>query len=65
MSVTEMASVTYRAPQCLGMRFSHPVESMKQLEVVRARETDEATIAAGAEVGRRMGKEVVIVEESR
>jgi 3-hydroxybutyryl-CoA dehydrogenase len=64
MSVTEMASVTYRASQCLGMRFFNPVESMKQLEVVRALETDEATIAACIEVGRRMGKEVVIVEES-
>ncbi|HXB20358.1 MAG TPA: 3-hydroxyacyl-CoA dehydrogenase NAD-binding domain-containing protein [Candidatus Solibacter sp.] len=63
MSVTEMASVTYRASQCLGMRFFNPVESMKQLEVVRALETDEATIAACIEVGRRMGKEVVIVEE--
>lgn len=61
MSMAEMASVTYRAPQCLGMRFFNPVESMKQLEVVCARETYEATLAACIEVGRRMGKEVVIV----
>jgi 3-hydroxybutyryl-CoA dehydrogenase len=37
---------------------------MKLLEMVRGLETSDATIAACAEVGRRMGKEVVIVSES-
>jgi len=40
------------------------VHKMKLLEIVRALETGEATLAACAEVGRRMGKEVVIVKES-
>jgi 3-hydroxybutyryl-CoA dehydrogenase len=62
-SVTEIASVTYRAKQILGMRFVHPVYEMKQLEIVRAQETDEETFAACAAVGRRMGKEVVMVED--
>lgn len=63
-SITEVASVTYRAPKCLGMHFFNPVHKMKLLEVVRGLETDEATIAAAAEVGRRMGKEVVVIKES-
>src|SRR5215469_13002560 len=64
LSVTEIASVTYRAPRCLGMHFFNPVHKMKLLEVVRALETDDATLAAAVEVGRRMGKEVVVVRES-
>ena len=64
LSVTEIASVTYRAHRILGMHFFNPVHKMKLLEVVRALETDEETVAACAEVGRRMGKEVVVIKES-
>src|SRR5262245_59364787 len=64
LSVTEIASVTYRAPKCLGMHFFNPVHKMKLLEIVRALETDSHTLAAAQEVGRRMGKEVVVVKES-
>lgn len=64
LSVTEIASVTYRARKCLGMHFFNPVHKMKLLEVVRALETDEDTLAAAVEVGRRMGKEVVVIRES-
>lgn len=64
LSVTEMASVTYRARKILGMHFFNPVHKMKLLEIVRALETDDETIAAGVEVGRRMGKEVVVIKEA-
>jgi len=64
LSVTEIASVTYRPRKCVGMHFFNPVHKMKLLEVVRALETDDETIAAATEVGRRMGKEVVVIKES-
>lgn len=64
LSVTEIASITYRAKKCAGVHFFNPINKMKLLEVVRARETDDETIAAVAEVGRRMGKEVVVINES-
>jgi len=64
LSVTEIASVTYRAKRCLGMHFFNPVHKMKLLEVVRALETDEDTLATAVEVGKRMGKEVVVIKES-
>lgn len=64
LSVTEMAAVTFRPEICVGMHFFNPVPKMKLLEVVRALETSEATLAACGEVGRRMGKEVVVVRES-
>jgi 3-hydroxybutyryl-CoA dehydrogenase len=64
LSVTEIASVTYRAKKCLGMHFFNPVHKMKLLEIVRALETDADTLATAVEVGRRMGKEVVVIKES-
>ncbi|MGA9556559.1 MAG: 3-hydroxyacyl-CoA dehydrogenase NAD-binding domain-containing protein [Terriglobales bacterium] len=64
LSVTEIASVTYRAKKCVGMHFFNPVHKMKLLEVVRALETDDETLAAAVDLGRRMGKEVVVVKES-
>jgi 3-hydroxybutyryl-CoA dehydrogenase len=64
LSITEIASVSYRARKCVGMHFFNPVHKMKLLEVVRGLETDEDTLATVAEVGRRMGKEVVVIKES-
>jgi 3-hydroxybutyryl-CoA dehydrogenase len=64
LSVTEIASVTYRAKKCVGMHFFNPVHKMKLLEVVRALETDDDTLAAVVDAGKRMGKEVVVIKES-
>jgi len=64
LSVTEISSVTYRARKCVGMHFFNPVHKMKLLEVVRALETDDDTLATAVEVGKRMGKEVVVIKES-
>jgi 3-hydroxybutyryl-CoA dehydrogenase len=64
LSITEIASVTYRAKKCVGMHFFNPVHKMKLLEVVRALETDADTLAAAVEVGKRMGKEVVVIREA-
>jgi 3-hydroxybutyryl-CoA dehydrogenase len=64
LSVTEIASVTYRAKKCIGMHFFNPVHKMKLLEIVRALETDDDTLAAVVEVGKRMRKEVVVIRES-
>jgi 3-hydroxybutyryl-CoA dehydrogenase len=64
LSVTEIASVTYRAKKCVGMHFFNPVHKMKLLEIVRALETDSETLAAAVEVGKRMGKEVVVIKEA-
>lgn len=64
LSVSEIASVTYRAKKCVGMRFLIPVHQMKRLEIVRALETDDDTLAAVVEVGKRMGKEVAVIKET-
>ncbi len=64
LSITEMAAVTFRPQNCIGMHFFNPVPKMKLLELVRAVETSEETLTACREVGQRMGKEVIVVRES-
>ena len=64
LRITDITDVTHCAPRCVGMRFVQPVHAMRVLQVVRAVETDEATLAAAVEVGSRLGKQVEIVIES-
>lgn len=64
LSITEMAAATTRAPQVVGLHFFNPVHRMKLLEIVRALETSDATIAACEAVGVAMGKDCVTVRES-
>lgn len=63
LSISEISRVTYRARNCLGMRFRGAFETAMQLEIIRGLETDDDTVAAAVEVGKRMGKEVVVVAE--
>jgi 3-hydroxybutyryl-CoA dehydrogenase len=64
LSITEMAGVTRRPSQVVGMHFFNPVHRMKLLEVVRGLETSEETLATVSGVGQRMGKECVTVREA-
>jgi 3-hydroxybutyryl-CoA dehydrogenase len=64
INVTQLANVTYRAPQCVGMRFVHPVHEMGQLDVVRGHETSEDTLNAATLLGERMGYRIVVIEET-
>ena len=64
LSIAEIAAITFQAENCIGMRFHRSAPNTETLEIVRARETSEETVAACVEVGRRMGKEVVVLEES-
>ena len=64
LSITEMAAATTRPAQVAGMHFFNPVPRMKLLELVRALETSDETLAACEAVGVRMGKECVTVRES-
>jgi 3-hydroxybutyryl-CoA dehydrogenase len=64
LSVTEMAAITFRTEDCVGMRFFDPVHSTKPLEIVRGLETSDATVAVCVAVGRRMGQQVIVVRDS-
>ena len=64
LSITEMAAITFRTEDCVGMRFFEPIATSNRLDIVRGLETSDATVATCRDLARRMGKEVVEVREA-
>ena len=64
LSITEFTSTTNARDRCIGMHFFNPVPKMRLIELVRTPHTSDETVTACGEVARRMGKEVVLVNES-
>src|SRR5439155_12571763 len=64
LSITEMAGVTQRPGQFIGMHFFNPVHKMKLVEIIRGLETSDDTFQVAESVSKRMGKETVEVKES-
>jgi 3-hydroxybutyryl-CoA dehydrogenase len=65
VSISEMAEVTYRAERSIGMRFTASLAQGSVLELVRGLETSQETIDLCSELGRRMGRKVIVVSESQ
>jgi 3-hydroxyacyl-CoA dehydrogenase len=65
LSISEMAAVTFCPERCIGMRFFGDAPNANRLELVKAGETSEETIAACREVVRRMGKQVLVTREEQ
>ena len=59
-----MAAVLDQPGRMGGMHFFNPVHKMKLVEIVRALETSDETIAVMEVVAAKMGKETVLVRES-
>src|ERR1041385_2894474 len=64
LSITDFTDITVSRDRCIGMHFFNPVPKMKLIELVRTPHTSEETVAAFRGVARRMGKEVVLVNEA-
>jgi 3-hydroxybutyryl-CoA dehydrogenase len=64
LSLTEIASAAQRPERVVGLHFFNPVHLMKLLEVVRAFQTSELTLAAVRDFGARLGKELIEVRDS-
>jgi 3-hydroxyacyl-CoA dehydrogenase len=64
LSITEIASITFRSEHCIGIRFAGRAPKLTRVELVLGVDTSDTTSAACADVARRMGMEVAIVRES-
>jgi len=64
LSITDFTDVTVSRDRCIGMHFFNPVPKMKLIELVKTPLTSDETAATCREVARRMGKEIVIVNEA-
>jgi 3-hydroxybutyryl-CoA dehydrogenase len=63
LSITEIAAITFRTENCVGMRFVNRAPQKSLLEIVRGADSSDATVAACVEIGRRMGLEAVVLRE--
>jgi 3-hydroxyacyl-CoA dehydrogenase len=64
ISIAELAEITFCPERCIGMRFAAASASAREIELVLAPATSEATVAACREVARRMGKSVAAIPET-
>ncbi|QIL80005.1 3-hydroxyacyl-CoA dehydrogenase [Diaphorobacter sp. HDW4A] len=61
LDVDEIAAVTGRAGDVIGLHFFSPANVMRLLEVVRGKESSSRVIAASMQLARRIGKLAVLV----
>jgi 3-hydroxybutyryl-CoA dehydrogenase len=63
ISITEIAAVTKRPAQVIGMHFMNPVPVMQLVEIIRGLATSDATYALTEELSKRLGKTPVEVND--
>ena len=63
LSLTEIAAAATHPERVVGLHFFNPVHLMKLLEVVRAFQTSDDTLATVREFGARIGKQLVEVRD--
>ena len=64
LSITEIASITFRTEAFIGMRFANGTPGPAFIKLVLGVETSQATLATCLEVVGRMGMEASIAKES-
>lgn len=64
LSVTEMAAVTTRPQQFIGLHFFNPVPVMKLVEIIRGIATSDETVATIKELSSKIGKTAIEVQEA-
>lgn len=63
ISITQIAGVTKRAKQVVGMHFMNPVPMMQLVEVIRGLATDDATHSAVVDFAKALGKTPITVND--
>jgi 3-hydroxybutyryl-CoA dehydrogenase len=63
LPITEIAAVTKRPEQVIGMHFMNPVPVMKLIEVIRGLATSNETYSAVEDLSKKMGKVPVEVND--
>jgi 3-hydroxyacyl-CoA dehydrogenase/enoyl-CoA hydratase/3-hydroxybutyryl-CoA epimerase len=61
LPIARLAEASRRPENVVGMHFFSPVAKMPLLEIIRHPGTSQETLATTVEVGRRMGKTVIVV----
>ncbi len=61
--ISKIATDIARKDKVCNMHFFHPALVMQLVEIVRSLDTSDETVEIAAELGRRMGKEVVVMQK--
>ncbi len=64
IAMTTLAALTKRPERFVGMHFMNPVPVMVLVEVIRALQTSDATFAATMDLGKKLGKTPVAVNDA-
>ena len=64
LPVSEIAEATRHPERVVGLHFFNPVHVMDLLEVVRGRATSNESVARALDLGRRLGKECILVQDT-
>jgi 3-hydroxybutyryl-CoA dehydrogenase len=64
LPVSEIAAAAADPGRVLGMHFFNPPYVLTLLEIVRARQTSDATLDTAKRVAGRMGRDVIVVKDS-
>jgi 3-hydroxyacyl-CoA dehydrogenase/enoyl-CoA hydratase/carnithine racemase len=64
LSVTAMAADLAHPERVVGLHFFNPVSVMPLVEIIRAEQTDEATLATAFAVGKALKKSCVLVKDA-
>ena len=60
LDIDEIAAVTSRAEDVVGLHFFSPADIMKLLEVVRAKDTSDGALATALSLAKKLGKQPVV-----
>jgi 3-hydroxyacyl-CoA dehydrogenase / enoyl-CoA hydratase / 3-hydroxybutyryl-CoA epimerase len=64
MPITGLAEFSQRPGQFIGMHFFSPVERMMLVEIIRGRQTSDATLAKTLDLAQAFGKTPIVVNDS-
>ena len=64
ISITKLGAALRRPAHFVGLHFFNPVPLMSLVEIVRGRQSDDATVAAAVALAKRLGKTPVVVKDS-
>ena len=59
--ISRLAEASRRPENMIGMHFFSPVHKMPLIEIIKTKDTCERALATTVEVGRRMGKTLIVV----
>ena len=61
--ITRLAEASKRPENMVGMHFFSPVHKMPLIEIIKTKDTSDETLATTVEIGRRMGKTIIVVND--